>query len=216
VGPSASVSLFDDAENTAIPEPTARMDDATRSGRQALMDPLRAAAALPPEMTRTTDTSPTQEAGPPPESGTLAFWDIMLPEGRTTHPLSRLSAFVHRYDMFGKVAYIGVGIGPKVDGLDDMEFKKWQLREVHQPMINGMARATGYDGARHRLNDRPQTVEDFTFHEMSFEAQGEQRGLRNVILTGVQDGYAMVYWFDGFARIYPVWKRDAVGKAVVE
>ncbi|MEM7577031.1 MAG: SHOCT domain-containing protein [Planctomycetota bacterium] len=195
------------------------MDEASETGADSVGDP--ALASLPSAL----DESPG--ATPPPRSrgarsarsdgpAEISYWDVMLPEGRTTHPLASKSDFTYRLDRLGQTAYIGVGLGPAVTGLDDDAFRKWERNEIQQSFINGLARQVGFENARPRTIDRPQTVQGVVYHEMTLEGSGADRGKRSVLLTGVQDGYAIHYWFAGHARLYAIWKREALGKAVIE
>lgn len=148
--------------------------------------------------------------------GEIVMWDVLLPEGRSSHPLARQSAFVYQLNRVGETAFIGVGIGPAVSGLDDTAFKQWQRNEVQQPLMTGLARVSGYEDSRPRVIDREQTAGDVTYQEMTFQGRNAARGNQQVLLTGVQDGFAVFYWFDGHARVYTSWKRETLGKIIIE
>ncbi|MEM1446918.1 MAG: SHOCT domain-containing protein [Planctomycetota bacterium] len=153
------------------------------------------------------------ETGP---RGEIVMWDVLLPEGRTSHPLARQSAFVYQLNRVGETAFIGVGIGPAVSGLEDVAFKQWQRNEVQQPLMTGLARVPGFENSRPRVIDREQSIRNLTYQEMTFQGRDAARGNQQVLLTGVQDGFAVFYWFDGHSRVYTSWKRETLGKAVIE
>ncbi|MEM8781659.1 MAG: SHOCT domain-containing protein [Planctomycetota bacterium] len=199
-GPAPDQSVFamdEDAED--------EMDPALAALPSAFDDP-------PPAPT---GGASEDQAGDAPRRGEITFWDVMLPEGRTSHPLARQSTFVYQLNRAGQSAFIGVGIGPAVSGLDDNNFRRWQRNEIQQTLINGLARVPGFESARPRINGREQTANGVTYQEMSFQS-ADRTGNQQVLLTGVQDGFAVFYWFDGHTRVLNSWKRETLGKVTIE
>ncbi|CAN0451498.1 unnamed protein product, partial [Ectocarpus fasciculatus] len=169
-----------------------------------------------PEAQPTQPTPAPSLPSPSRVQGKIAMWDIYYPDITTRHPLGRLSEFTRRYEVGLNSATVGVGVGPAVTGLDDLEYKKWEKLEIRQVLLNGLDKAMDFGSVKPTINDREQTSNGFVYHEMFIDGRGADRGKRTALLTGMQDGFAVHYWFAGASRLYPAWKRDVIGKAILE
>ncbi len=148
--------------------------------------------------------------------GQIAFWEVTYPDTQTRNPLREHSAFVRKMKSGAFEATIGVGIGPRVRGLDDIAFLKYQ-NQLRQSLYNGLADIADFGSFKPDIRDRVQTHRNTDFYEIIIVGSGlAVRGKRISVLTGVQDGYAVTYWFDGHSRLYKTWQRDAVGNATIE
>lgn len=147
--------------------------------------------------------------------GKIAFWPAMFPEARTSHPMRRVCSIVREIRRGNTSALIGVGVGPPAKDTDDLAYRKFEA-QTRQVMVN----AAGQDGAFKdmilRARDTPQRdhgIEMFVYTGTSTNVG--DRGRQVSILTGVQDGYCVTYWFAGHTRLYKTF-REYVGTAVLE
>ncbi len=207
LGPAPAPSVFelanqDDANNLSDTDP-----------QLAALPSAFDESAAPPTRIRTPPAPPVLG-----QTGTIAFWDIMYPQAREGHPLARISAFTYRYEQANQSALIGVGIGPAVSGFNDPAYQRWQRLDILQELLNTIGQRPGFESVRPETIDRPQTAGNFTYTQTSLSGQRTPDGQRPYfyLLTGIQDGYAIHYWFEGPLSLQRPWLREAVGKAVIQ
>ncbi len=167
--------------------------------------------ALP--LARVEDSAPLP---PTNKRGSIAYWDLVAADTSSNHPLARRSAFVRELRAGTFDAKVGVGIGPRAN-FGDMNFKKFQ-NELRQELYNGLARVADFGEFKPDIrDDRPVAHNGVEFTEVIVTGSGlASRGERLSVLTGVQDGYCVFYWFHGPNRMYKRWQQEAVGNATIE
>ncbi len=184
-----AVSIFEEPEETVAPRQTERPD--------------------PPAPPR----RPAVASSTPGAKGKIAFWPVMLPDGGDVRLFPRHTDMTKSLAQGNLSATVGVGIGPSVTGHDDLEFQKYQ-NEIRQALVNTLANDSEFTRSRPDIADRTSRFGELEFFEDSITS--DDRRNRIMMLTGIQDGYAVVYWFAGSTSLYRTWQRDAVGNAVIE
>lgn len=107
-------------------------------------------------------------------------------------------------------ATIGVAVGPAATGLDSPEYLDFR-QEMHD-ILTQTARANGvFDDLVLRSSDRAASMGGLESHRMHVTSRSN-RNVRATILTGVQDGYCVSYWFAGAKNLYDEF-LDTVGQA---
>ena len=115
-------------------------------------------------------------------------------------PITRACSVIKQIDMSGHSAYIGVAVGPAVTGLADPAYRAFrsEMQEVmtSAALENGLA-----DQMNMREYASAMKLSGFECHRLLFTFRN-RRGDQVTILTGVQDGRSVAYWFVGSGRVY--------------
>ncbi len=148
--------------------------------------------------------------------GKVTVWPVMLPDvPGSTHPLAKLSSIVKQFPPSPRgTAEFGVGVGPEAEGLLDIEYIKFR-DTLRQSLVRGGNALAG-------LTPRPNSDRaaralrgtNFQVWQAS-ESRGGTAGRSLYVLTGVQNGFCVFYWFDGAGGLYNTFQKE-VGSALIE
>ncbi|MEL7089558.1 MAG: hypothetical protein AAGL98_14150, partial [Planctomycetota bacterium] len=153
------------------------------------------------------------ETGPPLGSGdevaaaeptqvVVTDWPAGWPDyaADPTMAIAKACPIVKQIAMRGNTAMIGVAVGPPLEGLEDPAYLAFRGE-----MKGVMTTAAMEDGMAVDMDIREYTASmnlaEFNGHRTLFTFRGV-RDKQVTILTGVQDGRGVAYWFVGSRRVY--------------
>lgn len=107
-------------------------------------------------------------------------------------------------------ALIGVAVGPAAADLDSPAYRIFR-QEMQDILINGAEADGVLDDLNLRTSERTAQLGLLESHRLHITSKSD-RNVRATILTGIQDGYCVTYWFAGSKTLYDEF-RDTVGRA---
>ena len=168
-----------------------------------------------PELNGGEDVLPAPPEPPAPARVTPVEWSVPWPDAFAddTTAVGRACPIAKQMELGDEDATIGVAGGPEATDLDDPAYAAYR-KEMHA-ILTGFAVEQGvYDDLVIRTSDRPKRMGSLVCDRYYVEHR-YRRGLVAMILTGVQDGYCVSYWFSGSKRITPKF-FELVGSATFE
>ncbi len=177
----------------------------------SMVDPQATADPPPVGVAMTPDA-----AGPPtqaPVEMRISEWPVVWQDysPSVNQPIVTACEIVKRVLVRSDSALIGVAAGPPTESMTDPRYTIFR-----QGMIDILMNAADAEGIRDSLIVRDKT-ETFRINQLECQvlhATMSGRNDRATILTTIQDGYTVAYWFAGSRRAYPAF-LDTVGKAVL-
>ena len=159
-------------------------------------------SALPPEALAPARAEPVEWTVPWPD----AFADEATAVGRAC-PITK------QMELGDDDATIGVAGGPEATDRDDPAYAAYRA-EMHAILTNLASEQGVYNDLVIKTSDQPKRMGSLVCDRYYVEHR-YRRGLVAMILTGVQDGYCVSYWFSGSKRIVPKF-FELVGSATFE
>ena len=220
-GPGSAVRTLDrvvaagsrpllDLPRPPLPRDAAPLDQASEAeaGTDAGGDPAPGDSATTPS----TELEPV--ALPEEPEGVLAGWPADFRRGEAPIPADHWLAQqpqTLRLGLFDEPAWVAVLLGEKVTGLDDPAFEAFET-QVNLALMTGFA---GESRVRFQRGTRPLRLDAgaFTQHQVSLPLQS---GRMVRALCGVQQGFAIAYFFDGTSKRWNDFKDQVVGAALIE
>ncbi|MEM7624022.1 MAG: SHOCT domain-containing protein [Planctomycetota bacterium] len=160
------------------------------------------------------DVAEIEAAPEPPQEFMVTDWMVGWPDHAPPRNMAIAKACerIKQISSNGKTAAIGVAVGPPAVDLEDPDYERFRLE-----MKEVMTTAAMVDGVFEQMKIREYNKalkigpQDLKCHRMLFTFTG--RGNSHVtILTGVQEGRTVAYWFVGSGKVYSRF-LDTVGRA---
>ena len=154
-----------------------------------------------------------EELPPPPPEMQVSDWPVMWEDHVPTmnQPIAQACDKVKRIVLRNDSALIGVSVGQPAETLDDPAYVMYR-----RAMTDILLEAADAEGVRDSLmvrdSDETFRVGDLTCQVVRASMRG--RSDQAAIITSIQDGYSVSYWFAGSRRAYSMF-LDTVGKAVL-
>jgi hypothetical protein len=233
VDPPAATSIFDvPDENESSPReddsetPTPDRSPApVESGTSSADAQLPAETAIPddpaspPDSDASADPMPVEEMTtttlePEPPAMTIVGWPIEWTDyqPQSNEAIAKACDVIKRILVRDDSALIGVDLGPPAEDVKDLVYRQYR-REMYEILLTTAEDAGILDSLIIRDGEETFPVNGLICHRMNVSMRGRSSD-QAVILTGVQDGYSVSYWFAGARRAYPEF-LDAVGKAQI-
>ena len=222
VDPSAVDGGGSGASAAAVGEAVAgQTGDAAVAAAGAMTPPVAETVEVPAVRLITIDDPTDAMAMPipgvpvPPVVAQAVGWDVPWPDypADSTTAIGQACPIVKQMAVGDETAFIGVAGGPEATGLDDPAYAAYQA-SMHQVLTNVAVTDGVYDGLVIKTSDRPKRMGTLVVDRYYVEHR-LRRGVLAMILTGVQDGYCVSYWFAGSSRIVPKF-FDLVGSAKLQ
>lgn len=144
----------------------------------------------------------------------ITDWPVEWPAYRIPEDdpeaIGRACEQVKRMSLRNDSALIGVGVGPPATGLDDPAYQTFRAQQ-ESILTEAAAADRVMDDLNFQSSERTATLGALDCHRLHVTSRSD-RNVRATILTGVQDGYCLTYWFTGSKSLYPRF-LDTVGVA---
>ncbi|MEM1107417.1 MAG: SHOCT domain-containing protein [Planctomycetota bacterium] len=135
--------------------------------------------------------------------------EFTVPPG-DTRAIGKACELIKRIESSGDRALIGVAVGPAVDNLENPAYAKF--RQEMSDILTDTAKQEGvFDDLTIRTSDRTAELGGLQTHRLHVTSKSD-RAVRATVLTGVQDGYSVAYWFAGARGLYKDF-LETVGQA---
>ncbi|MEM1028511.1 MAG: SHOCT domain-containing protein, partial [Planctomycetota bacterium] len=140
-------------------------------------------------------------------------WPVYTAPPDDRRPIVLANQLLLRMAVRDNRATLGVAVGPPAEDFDSPAYLTF--RQEMQGMVTQWAEREGIlENLNLRTNDRTTQLGSLEVHRLHVTAKGNRNG-RATILTGIQDGYCVTYWFDGHESLYRRFP-PTVGLAVFE
>ena len=152
---------------------------------------------------------------PAPAQARAVEWSVPWPDAAVdqTTAIGRACPIAKEMVVGDENAIIGVAGGPEATDLNDPTYAAYR-DEMHRILTDLAIEEGVYNDLVIKTSDRPKRMGSLVCDRYYVEHR-YRRGLVAMILTGVQDGYCVSYWFSGSQRIVPKF-FDLVGSAALE
>ncbi len=220
VDPSADAN-YDGAAEAVGDAVAGQVGDAAVAAAGAMTPPVAESVEVPAVRLITIDDPTEAMAMPipgvpvPPVVAQAVAWDVPWPDypADGTTAIGQACPIAKQMVVGDENAIIGVAGGPEATGLDDPAYAAYQAG-MHQVLTNVAVTEGVYDDLVIKTSDRPKRMGTLVVDRYYVEHR-LRRGVLAMILTGVQDGYCVSYWFAGSSRIVPKF-FDLVGSAKLQ
>ncbi|MEM8737542.1 MAG: SHOCT domain-containing protein [Planctomycetota bacterium] len=173
----------------------------TENPEADLPDPsIGVVSALPPRgqtMLRIPPEHELDRDGP-----VVSNWRVPWPDTEVSEEqaIAQACDVVKRMTGPGQEATIGVALGPAATGLEASAYRNFRVQM--QSILTDTSRALDPFGSfRFSESERTMSVAGHDWHRLHMTSDTD-RATRSTILTGIQDGYAVAYWFVGDRQLY--------------
>ena len=143
----------------------------------------------------------------------ISEWPVIWEDYQPTlnQPIAQACEVVKRIVLRNDSALIGVSVGHAAQTMDDPAYVMYR-REMTDILLNAADAEGVRDSLMVRDSDETFRVGDLTCQVVRASMRG--RSDQAAIITTIQDGYSMSYWFAGSRRAYSQF-LDTVGAAVL-
>ncbi|MEM9417918.1 MAG: SHOCT domain-containing protein [Planctomycetota bacterium] len=152
-------------------------------------------------------------AEPPVEMVVKAWqtgWSDYANPCDSTRAISQACEVLQRISVRDDRALIGVAVGPPASNLDSPDYQGF--RQKMHDILTQTAQNDGVFGDLNiRTSERTANLGTLEAHRLHVTSKSD-RNVRAAILTGIQDGYCVSYWFAGAKTLYDEF-LDTVGRA---
>jgi len=128
-----------------------------------------------------------------------AQWPDYRPSGN--QPIAQACSVIKRIAVRDDAATIGVAVGGPAFSLEDEDYLAFR-QAMHDIFLNHAEAQGIMTGLNVRASDRPVKLGGLQCHRLHATSKANRK-VQATIVTTVQDGYAVAYWFAGDRKVYP-------------
>lgn len=224
---AAGAGAESSSEDTAAADTLAGTEDATAAA--TTVDPpdgegdateLISTAEFPVTMFEIEDSlgtigvQPNNESDEPAVEMTITAWPTEWPtytvDRGDDRAIGKACQLLQRVTVRDDRALIGVAVGPAAADLDSPVYQGFR-QEMHDILIQGAEADGVLEDLNLRTSERTAKLGPLESHRLHITSKSD-RTVRATILTGIQDGYCVTYWFAGSKTLYDEF-LDTVGQA---